>query len=367
MRSVGLVPDTESYSGAFPNAKGTNRVPYNGSFDAAHETAHALMTPDDQNLGEYQQWLTDRAARPSDPNNSDLDPDEAEQQYHDEANNFIEGAHHENVANAAETYIDRRAGVDPHMYQSRFRAGPTGLDPEDEASVLDPKSGDVRSNPAHNKAPLGSLRGAARFSWDPKTPFFNRDIRDEAKEHVKGFDDGKRFDATGKTVPPKGVDAKINARQKANPTLKAEPKAHGGAKGNPPGTTAAPRPPMGPIGPTSVQPRVPSQVGSKVGTMMKPTKPASGSATPSATVKLPGVKPPKKPTLKVTKAEAAASCDACGGSRFRADKFVACMCFRALAKSVTVSPAGDGYVLEFGTGWDDDAILALALDLKGAK
>jgi hypothetical protein len=327
MRGVGLEPDAYgSYPDGFPNADGTNRVAYNGQFDAAHETAHALMTPDDQNLGQYQQWLSERATEPSGYE------DDEDDQYQDDLNSYQEGAHHENVANATETYIDRRSGLDPHMFQSKYRSVPKIVG-EDDDGVMHEKSGVVRSNPSHDAAWPGVTRGAGRNSNDPKTPFHNDNIRDEAKEHVKAFDAGQRFDVNGNVLHPAGVDAAINARAAITPDRpwrtpakagfaerqgaaehnadvaqrKAELKTTGGAKGvQPKGQAAGAIPPAAPTSAVLTQPKQPSQVGTKVAVNAKPGKGAS-IAKPTAAPKLPGVKPAapaKRPTLKVTKAEA---------------------------------------------------------------
>jgi hypothetical protein len=155
----------------------------------------------------------------------------------------------------------------------------------------------------------------------------------------------------------KSVDLLVRSR-----TLRKMQQKHaGGAKGNLPGTAAAPRAPQGPVGPVAVQPTQPSQVGTKVATAMKPAKTnATPGATPSAAPKLPGVKPPKKPTLKVGKSEAATRCGACGGSQFEASSYVGCLCFAELAKSVRTTVVGNCYLLEFGSGWDIESITTLA-------
>lgn len=76
-------------------------------------------------------------------------------------------------------------------------------------------------------------------------------------------------------------------------------------------------------------------------------------------VQLPGTKP-KKPTMKVTKAESKPNCPTCDFRHFRNDKYVGCACFSELAKAVRTVPVEGGYVLEFGSAWDADAIVTLA-------
>lgn len=156
----------------------------------------------------------------------------------------------------------------------------------------------------------------------------------------------------------KSVDLLVKSR-----TLrKMQEKHQGGAKGQAPGTAAAPKGPLPPQGPVAVQPKQPSQVGTTVGTAVKPKKPGSMSSNPNPAIKLPGVKPPKKPTLKVAKSEVRA-CGACGGSQFKSDRYTGCACFADLAKSVRTVVANNAYVLEFGSGWDADAIATLAENL----
>lgn len=137
----------------------------------------------------------------------------------------------------------------------------------------------------------------------------------------------------------KAIDVLVKSR-----TLrKIAAKVHGGAKGAAtPGAAAAPRPPMGAAPPTAVQP----QNTGKNGTL-------------GSKVQLPGVKP-KKQTMKVTKAEADAQCGVCRLKNFSGGKYAGCLCFTALAKSVRTVAVEGGYVLEFGSAWDADAIVTLA-------
>jgi hypothetical protein len=159
----------------------------------------------------------------------------------------------------------------------------------------------------------------------------------------------------------KSIDLLVRSR-----TLRKMQEKHaGGAKGaKPPGATAAPRPPMGPAGPVAVQPNQPSQVGTKTGTSNKPTKAAGSSPATSATPKLPGVRPPKKPLpgIKIGKAEIRA-CSACGGKQFTGDRYTGCLCFSDLSKSVKTTVVANSYLLEFGSGWTVDAITTLAENL----
>jgi hypothetical protein len=124
----------------------------------------------------------------------------------------------------------------------------------------------------------------------------------------------------------------------------------GGAKGaGLPGVAAAPKAPQGPQPPVEKQPQN-SIPGAAAGT--KPT------------AKLPVSKPTaKKPTLKVVKSAAKMTCVACGDQQFRNDRYVGCLCFRDLAKSVKTTITHEGYILEFGSNWDADALACVAENL----
>lgn len=71
----------------------------------------------------------------------------------------------------------------------------------------------------------------------------------------------------------------------------------------------------------------------------------------------------KTKELVVKKSDAERACAECGLTQFRRDRFVGCMCFRALAKSVDTKPHAEGYKLTLS--WDEDAIEAFMQVLKG--
>lgn len=102
-----------------------------------------------------------------------------------------------------------------------------------------------------------------------------------------------------------------------------------------PGKTAAPQAQKGPIGPTP------------------PTK-QPAMATPKA----------PKP-LSVGKSEAAQACSMCGGHQFKNDRFVGCICWSDLAKSIRTTAYGDGYVLSFKQGVDQESVIALMKAFRG--
>ena len=91
----------------------------------------------------------------------------------------------------------------------------------------------------------------------------------------------------------------------------------------------------------------------------QPQKQPAGAARP----RLPKIS--KIPGLRVEKSEASRVCTACGGHQFEADRFRGCICFRELNKSIKTVVYGDGYVLEFGSGIDREAVRALRRALQG--
>lgn len=100
-----------------------------------------------------------------------------------------------------------------------------------------------------------------------------------------------------------------------------------------PGRTHQPTPPVGPQGATP------------------PAKQPAQAAKPE--------KKPKLPSLSLGKSEAASRCGLCGGTQFEGDRFKGCICFRDLQKSITTTVYGDGYVLTFKPGIDQDSVKAL--------
>ncbi|WNM70337.1 hypothetical protein [Myxococcus phage Mx1] len=94
---------------------------------------------------------------------------------------------------------------------------------------------------------------------------------------------------------------------------------------------------------------------------------------PAAPVKQPSMPKPARPPMQkshpelVVKSEdMTKQCPSCGFKQFRGNSFTGCVCFRALAKSVSSRPVADGYVLRFGRSqWDDDAIKTIISIFKG--
>ena len=71
--------------------------------------------------------------------------------------------------------------------------------------------------------------------------------------------------------------------------------------------------------------------------------------------------------VRVSKAETLKKCGECGGIQFNSHKFVGCICFRSLSKSVRTDAHPDGsYTLRLaGSDWDEDSITTLITVLKG--
>lgn len=115
------------------------------------------------------------------------------------------------------------------------------------------------------------------------------------------------------------------------------------AKDELPGKAAAPRKPKEPEAPEAPVPVAPST--------NKTTKPPMAKAAKELVVK---------------KNEADHVCVDCGLKQFRRDRFVGCMCFRALAKSVTTKVQPDAYVLSLPRAtWDEETIQTFMQALRG--
>lgn len=167
-------PPPAGKAAAWVPAATRNTLPYTGDFGVEHETAHAMMTPEGSTLRQYQNHLTQHSA-PQGPSAGE-DPDFYDP-IHDEAAH-IEAVGHENTANRIEYGIDRRAGVDPHKFKSKYRDDI--VQPIDAGDYFDP-----------------SDRSADT---------------EEAQHYHQKFDEGARFNHLGRIAPPSGPDAKINAR-----------------------------------------------------------------------------------------------------------------------------------------------------------
>ncbi len=78
------------------------------------------------------------------------------------------------------------------------------------------------------------------------------------------------------------------------------------------------------------------------------------------------IKKPKIPSMSVGKSEAQRACSMCGGHQFADNKFRGCFCFADLAKSVSTTAYGDGYVLSFKAGVDQAGVRALMRSLRSS-
>jgi hypothetical protein len=193
-QSIGLKPEPWSGEGAFPKAN-RNRLPHGGNFGVEHETAHAMMTPQGKTLNQYQTHLTAHA-KPRPMGDSDFDDTDDE---HEAA------VHDENVANMLEHKIDRRAGVAPAAFSSEFR---------NETSL--PYAGTDREPDQYYGDAYEDDKPAIR-GLPPQH------VRDEAGAYAQQFDEGARFNPTGRVerMPEQGwpsgstLDQRINLAGKA--------------------------------------------------------------------------------------------------------------------------------------------------------
>lgn len=164
-------------SDTFPVAH-FNTVQYGGNFPVEHEAAHAMMTPKDTAIRSYQRALTENAKyKPG-------------QEYGDEGNEDDHewATQEENVANRLEYRIDRRAGVDPHKFKTRFR--------------------DQVVQPDHN-----SEHYDVGYTPSEKGPLLDELGRD-ARRYAEKFDQGATFSRGGKVQSPIGIDALVNQNAK---------------------------------------------------------------------------------------------------------------------------------------------------------
>ncbi len=195
-QSVGLKPVDDTSESRFPQAEG-NRLPHSSFFAVEHETAHAMMTPPGKTIRQYQDQLSAHA----DPRKPT--PDEEDSWQGDEEH--AEAQHHENIANQTENLIDRRAGVDPTRFRSSFRALPVA--PKDVDNEYD------------EGGPVDEDATKAARDWAYATPgaqvpeaIPHEGIRDEAREYVHQFDQGARFDPTGRIERRPGEGATLDQR-----------------------------------------------------------------------------------------------------------------------------------------------------------
>lgn len=110
-----------------------------------------------------------------------------------------------------------------------------------------------------------------------------------------------------------------------------------------PGQTAKPQPQLGPQGPEApstkqIKPKLP-----------KPLLPKKAGIVKA---------------IKVEVAKAEAGCSECGGHGFRNHRYVGCVCWSALSKSIHTEAYGDGYVLDCSK-LDDEEFLAFREGFNG--
>lgn len=175
-------------------------------------------------------------------------------------------------------------------------------------------------------------------------------------DHVYSFDDASLYHVAGSVAIALGVEGErapellrssalaklgknIDLLVKSRALRKAqELKRQGAAKGvNLPGQAAAPKGPIPPTPPQAIQ--------QQPGVKAKPRL-------------------PRRPTIKITKAELRPTCGACGTVQFISNRYVGCPCFADLAKAVKTTTTPDGWTLELGPAWDVEALITLAENLR---
>lgn len=149
----------------------------------------------------------------------------------------------------------------------------------------------------------------------------------------------------------KSLDLMVKAKVAIN-TLEKVGGAGGGAKGaEKPGPAAVPLAPKAPEPPVATAPTAPKPKKMGVGPQMGQAAPTG--MKPIKTANKPGMGLPKvnKPGIMIKKSHLGTVCAACDQKQFKGAKFVGCVCFADLAKSVAVTPIGEDYKLTFGEGW----------------
>jgi hypothetical protein len=71
------------------------------------------------------------------------------------------------------------------------------------------------------------------------------------------------------------------------------------------------------------------------------------------------VKPTNSVKIKISKAESLRSCEICGESQIYNDKFVGCVCYKSLSKSIKLKKNQGSYLVSFSKDLDAEAISAL--------
>lgn len=274
--------------------------------------------------------------------------------------------------------------------------------------LLDPSAGYTFTHEHHDlgdgealthvkaHAPGGAVVGEALFNHHPSGSLIAEGVKVHPDHQRKGIASAIYSHAqklTGKTIAPSHDQTAAGkalwqgnvGQQQFGSLTKAIKKPHSGQET--PGPAHAATPPTGPLPPTPADPSQGSK-GPTVGAkprLPKPPKPSEPSISPEqakpgamatkpgataakpAASKMKPVSVPKLPGMKVTKSEAGSKCQICGQCQFKADTFQGCMCFRALAKSVTTAVTEDGYNLTFKSDWDQDAILALTDTIRNKR
>jgi hypothetical protein len=128
------------------------------------------------------------------------------------------------------------------------------------------------------------------------------------------------------------------------------------------GQVAKPTMPEGPVEP----PKAPAQIKTKGSVSGLLTAPAQPKSDPKSMVPPPTPVKPGLPKMKLSEIEMGRKCKLCGKAQAENGKFVGCFCLKGMANCVKSEAVSDGVILDFGTGWDSEAVLTL-LEAVGRK
>jgi GNAT superfamily N-acetyltransferase len=94
--------------------------------------------------------------------------------------------------------------------------------------------------------------------------------------------------------------------------------------------------------------------------------PQGGPGEPKAPSRAQNGRIPGRRTIQVGAGSLTKSCCMCGSQLIEKSR-LACVCWRELSASAKLEKTETGYQFKLGTDWDEDAISALALELRNAK
>lgn len=186
-QSIGLKPVKDPFintpgSSNFPQAS-RSKLPYGDSFGIEHETAHAMMTPSGKTVRQYQDYLSSHAK----PQKQDEDSYEPDDDHYETQLDDVR-------ANQLENLIDRRAGVAPSKFRSEFRTNIVG--PRDQEEMPEGWVDEEATKRARRSGLPRWKRNSGKNQRSIELP--NPEIRSEAQDTARDFDEGARFTGQGK-------------------------------------------------------------------------------------------------------------------------------------------------------------------------